>query len=766
MRLTRSLALALLVLSAVFASAEGTRSWTQTRYEDFEKGSAKGVAISKDGSLELAPLFKPVLTSQSSYIWSIESDEEGNVYLSAGAPARIYRVTPDGKSTIIFEPTELQVQSMALGPKGALYAATSPDGRVYRIERRSTKPAADEAAAPGKGRVDPGWTSSVFFEPKTKYIWDLAVDREGRVYVATGDRGEIFRIDSDGKGSLFFKSDEAHIRVLAFEPSGNLIAGSDGSGLIYRISPAGEAFVLYSAPKKEISALAVDKNGNIYAAGLGEKRGPSTTPTAPTALILPTTPVPGAAASGGTPPPPSMPSMPLSAPMGSEIYRIAPDGSPRRIWVSRDEAVYSLGFDSAGHLLAGTGNKGRIYLIDREQRFTDLVKASATQVTGFAAAPNGAVYVSTSNLGKLFLLGNAAEPEGSYTSDVFDARIFSRWGRAEVRGAGQFELWARSGNVDNPDRNWSPWQRVDLEKDEALPVPAARFVQWRAVMKPGSPSPVIRSVRLNYLPKNVAPVIDDVQVLVGGESAPAPSMPPAPTPASSSRPDASSSSTPERGYVTVRWNAHDDNDDRLIFTIYYRGDGETRWKLLRNRITARFYTFEAGLLPDGGYTVKVVASDAPSHSPDEALTDERESQHFEVDTTPPRIDDLHAVVEGNLMHVTFRASEIFSPIKRAEYSVDAGPWQYVEPVGQLSDARHENYDFAAPLPPAPRPESDNTPTVAAESEAKQGRMKGIAPAAPAVSVEHLVVVRVWDRFNNMAAAKVVVRAQSAGASTK
>ena len=116
------------------------------------------------------------------------------------------------------------------------------------------------------------FSASVFFDPGTKYIWDLVFDNAGNLYVATGDHGEIFRVTPEGEHSAFFKSDEAHIRVLAIDPKGNLIAGSDGSGLVYRITPDGEGFVLYSAPKKEITALAIDKAGNIYAAGAGEKR--------------------------------------------------------------------------------------------------------------------------------------------------------------------------------------------------------------------------------------------------------------------------------------------------------------------------------------------------------------------------------------------------------------------------------------------------------------------------------------------------------------
>src|SRR6266404_4992731 len=246
---------------STLAFAEGTRQWKESGYEDFERGTARGVAIRSTGLLVLAPGFKAIYTSPSSFIWSMASDKDGVVYAATGAPARVYRVMPDGKATIIFEPKELQVQSVALGPDGAIYAATSPDGKVYRIARK--------AVAAGAA---PEYIADMFFDPGTKYIWDMAFDAQGRLYLATGDNGQIFRVEKNGQGAVFFKSDEAHIRVLTFDAKGNLIAGSDGSGLVYRISPAGEGFVLYSAPRKEITALAVDGAGNIYAAGTGEKR--------------------------------------------------------------------------------------------------------------------------------------------------------------------------------------------------------------------------------------------------------------------------------------------------------------------------------------------------------------------------------------------------------------------------------------------------------------------------------------------------------------
>ena len=749
--------------------AEGTRSWEQRKFDDFEKGTARGVAIRSDGALELAPSFKAIYTTPSTYIWSIAADAQGNVYAATGAPGRVYRITPQGQATVIFQPQELQVQALLVDAKGTVYAATSPDGKVYKIERKAAAANTKEEKSTTKDTkvhegtsqedkskvpVDPNYSSSIFFDPQSKYIWDLEMDPQGRIYVATGDRGEIFRVEPDGKSSLFFKSDEAHIRSLAIDSKGNLIAGSDGSGLVYRISPAGEAFVLYSAPKKEITALAIDPQGNIFAAGVGEKTAKSgNQPNASFSMPNPVINVNAAAAAALAQGPQTQTSNISMIPFpgsgatgGSEIYQIAPDGSPQRIWNSREEVVYALSFDAKGRLLAASGNHGKIFLVNGPEQFTDLVKASATQVTALAKSPTGGVYAATSNLGKVFLLGGAPDAQGEYESDVFDARIFSRWGRAEVRGQGAFDLFARSGNVDNPDRNWSPWRKVDLAKGGELDVPAARFVQWKAVLKAGNPTAAIESVLVNYLPKNVAPVIDDIIVQTGARfnPMPKPTIESVSVGGNSSGPrfEAPVPAVKDRNSIAVRWTAHDENDDELTYSLYYRGDGESAWKLLKSDLDEKYFSFDSSLLPDGGYTFKVVASDAPSHSPEDALSASKESARFEIDTTPPQVANLNAAMDNNALHITFRAIDGFSPIKRAEYSIDAGDWQFVEPVGGLSDARVENYDFSVPMP-------------AAKSDPGTD---GAARRAAATAGEHVIVVRVYDRYDNLASAKYVVRA--------
>jgi hypothetical protein len=193
----------------------------------------------------------------------------------------------------------------------------------------------------------------------------------------------------------------------------------------------------------------------------------------------------------------------------------------------------------------------------------------------------------------------------------------------------------------------------------------------------------------------------------------------------------------DKNSVTARWQAHDDNGDELMFAVWYRGVGEANWRLLKDQIRDRYYSFDASLLPDGNYELRVVASDSPVHTDSQTLTGERVSPTFVIDTTPPVPGALSASMVPSRagvaprIHATLDAHDATSPIAHAEYSVDGGAWQYLEPVGQISDSQTEHYDFTAEVPQAATPVTD--------------------------AKEHVIAVRVYDRYDNMAAVKAVVR---------
>ena len=734
--------------------AQGTRLWVQTRFEDFEKGQPESASIASPGYLEAGPTLRSVLLTPSTYIWDVASDQQGNAYVATGSPATVLKVSPEGASTKLFTSKDLTVQTVKVGPDGSVYAATVPGGKVYRIKPGQSGLDESSATLVFDAATMAHTTSAAKPADQARYIWDLAFDAQGALYIAAGGPAAIYRVDvktDNPHPEVYFESDEQHIRCLLFEPNGNLIAGTDGGGLVYRIGKDRKGFVIYDAPKREVTALAESADGRLYVAAVGEK---SKSP-------LPPLPVQGVAVATATITIVTPGSVQASSsnglvPDGTEVDELSPQGAPRKLWASRDDVVYALHSTPQG-LLAATGNRGRIYRIHEDGSYVDLARAATGQATAFANAPDG-LYVATSNTGRLYKLSSQPSTHATYLSDVFDSGVYSQFGRIEMNAndngsTGDFEIFARSGNVENPERNWSPWQKVTPNAGTAG-VPAARFIQWKAVLEPGAR---VGSVGVNYLPVNIAPVVEEIAVEPGARATQAAPQPGQPQQVTINLPSAQNnlsytqdpstaplSAVRDRSAVTVRWSAHDDNGDELIFDVYVRGDDEKNWRLLRARVTERFYSFDSIRIPDGGYRIRVVASDAPAHILGDALTGERESDHFIIDTTPPVVTALQGTLQGGALHASFVATDAISPISHAEYSLDAGRWQFLEPVGKISDSLTEHYDLTVPLSAiAARARSEDEP----------------ADARPPVTdpQEHILTVRVYDRYENVSAAKTVVR---------
>ena len=749
----RIAALAALGAALIPAHSQSTHLWTQSHVDEFEKGTPQGVAITSNGKLREAPGLKEIVTTPSTFVWSIAADKSGNAFLGTATPATVLRVGADGKPFTLFETKDLSVQVVRLGPDGALYAATMPSGKVYRLDPAATAKQDDSSAklvfdlgAAGNktGAGNSGSKAADEKAPekqdgKSNYIWDMTFDSSGRLYIATGGPGAVYRVDGNKAGAaaeLFFKSDEGHIRALAWDKKGNLIAGTDGSGLIYRISPEGKGYVLFDAPRGEIPALAIGADGTIYAASVGDKTH-NPLPPLPiqgTGVVTFTVVQPGTMQAANAS---------ASAPEGTDIYALSEGQAPRRIWSGKDEIVYALAARPDG-LIALSGNRGRIFRIQGNGDYADVGHLEAQQGLCLAPAANG-LLIGTGNTGKLVSFG--AEETHAYVSDVLDAGALARFGRVEVEpGSKDYELWTRTGNVEQPVRGWTDWE---LLKGDSVASPPGRFLQWKAVLHEGG---LVGSVGVNYLPVNAAPVVDEVAVYPGARlnTQPQPAQPqsvnislPSSAQGAGVAFDGSSNVTAvrDRSAITARWSAHDDNGDDLVFSLYLRGDGEHVWRLVKDNVTDKAYSWDETMMPDGGYQLKVVASDSPSHTPAEALTGDKVSDRFEVDTTPPTVTNLRAAEVTPCAKapcaatVSFDAEDAMSPVVKAEYAVDLGSWQYIDPVGGLSDARHEHYEFRIP------------------DSAFAGK-----------TGEHLLTVRVSDRHDNVGMGKTVF--DSAGVDAK
>ena len=724
------------ILLGGLGHAETTKTWNQTTFAHFEKGRAAGISIRSDGKLLLAPQLRELHKAPSSYFQAMAVDSRGNLYAGTGPEAKVLRVTPEGETSTLFETEAVEIHALAVGPDDNVYAAASPEAKVFKI--------------------DADGNASVFFDPDIDYIWDMAFDADGNLFLACGSKGRIFRVPPSGEGALYFDTEQTHVRSISVTDDGTLVVGTDPGGLILRVSrdsadaePRG--FVLYQSAKKEITALVRAPDGTIYAAGVGNRKAAARPPPPPAVPAPAATPAPGAALMPGTvtvtaQPRPSAPTAAAAKTKitgGSEVYRIRPDGQPEVVWRSGKDIVYALALDPAGRLLIGSGDQGRLLRLDSETVWSLVLATPSKQITALTAGPDGRLFAATGNIGALYELGPDTAEEGTFTSEPFDAKIFSEWGRIEWRGvnAGSagIAVSTRGGNLRGTARNWSEWSAPISESDGGpAGSPASRFVQWRATFKPTAEgdSPLLESVRLYYLPNNIAPRLTHLRMVGPNLRFVTPSkpnvvrnrnLPPlgAKAPAKpAARPTKPHTVTSENGHIGARWAARDANQDKLMYRLEIRGESESEWKVLEDDLESDYHSWDSTAFADGFYRVRVTVSDRLSNPRGQAMTDTRVGEPFLIDNSAPTLSNLSAERVDTRLRVQLDAADDGSKIRRAEYSIDGGEWTAVIPTTRLFDSGRLSFDFETA-------EVDNS--------------------------EHTVAVRVRDSRGNIAAGKAVVR---------
>ncbi len=136
------------------------------------------------------------------------------------------------------------------------------------------------------------------------------------------------------------------------------------------------------------------------------------------------------------------------------------------------------------------------------------------------------------------------------------------------------------------------------------------------------------------------------------------------------------------------------------------------------------YTFDAGALADGKYFFKVIASDREANPPSSAREAELISSPVLVDNTPPVVTVGTVRRNGAEARIEFEAVDSASPLRRAEYSLNADSWIPVEAADGVVDEPREKFTL---------------------------ELKGLNPG------EQLVSIRAVDSAGNTGVAKVVLK---------
>src|SRR5262249_10966012 len=126
--------------------------------------------------------------------------------------------------------------------------------------------------------------------------------------------------------------------------------------------------------------------------------------------------------------------------------------------------------------------------------------------------------------------------------------------------------------------------------------------------------------------------------------------------------------------LTLSWLAEDADNDKLIYNIYFRGEQQKEWKLLRGNIVETLYLIDAEAFADGRYWFRVTVSDRLSNPAPSAREDEIVSAGILIDRTPPVLTTGASGRTGSAWEGRVDVKDAASPLKTCEYSIDGGAW--------------------------------------------------------------------------------------------
>jgi hypothetical protein len=616
------------------------------------------------------------------YIWALQQTPDGNLYAATGPNGQVFEIKADGTNSEIYKNDENNITSMVSDGKDLLYLGTDPNALVIRLNRKSKE-------------------SFILYNAAESDISALVLDKDGNLYAATGEAGQKSPPSQEnGDKSKNGRPEQD----LGNTPIPAVPAPAPPAPPVMPNPNPGEPKPI---PKQIGFAPASDLPLMLDILPAKPADDPNTPGGAGTPNGAPDAPAGPDGAPGSGPPGGVMPADNGDAAQGNgnAIYKIDKDGFVTEVF--RDQVVIYSMVEQNGVLLVGTGSDGNIYQVNPAAEETVvLAKVDAKQVTCLLPLQDGRVLTGLANTGGISAMTSGYATDGTYISPVLDATQVSRFGKIQLHGqlpdGTSLKVSTRSGNVkDSNSPGWSKWSD-DADATEFMPIaaPSARFLQYRLTFatQKASESAVVDHVDVAYQIPNMAPVIKAIKVVEnpGGDngSGNGPGGPQQPQIQTHGPDSGGGGPKPEKGVMTIVWDAADPNNDNLLYSLYFRTEPRGPWILMKDKLKETNYDWDTKTVADGRYQVKVVASDAPSNPPGTEKTASRVSEYLVVDNTPPTIGDLDAKVTASSAKIDLRAQDATSIVAGVEYTVDSSDdWQLVLPSNKIYDSPDETVSF-------------------------------------------------------------------------
>src|SRR5690606_13348196 len=206
------------------------------------------------------------------HIWALSYDESKNALFAATGPdGQLFRVTADGTAQVYYDAPQGHLMSVA-ARSGKVFAGSSGEARLFEI------------TGPGRARVVHDFSATE--------VRDIAISAAGDVYAIAneltdgprseniskvapkaptrsapkGGKGRLFVFDKEGRPEALFESKSEHFVSLALDAQERPVVGTGSEGKVIRVEANHNHTVLADVESRQIvSILGADKGGYIIA---------------------------------------------------------------------------------------------------------------------------------------------------------------------------------------------------------------------------------------------------------------------------------------------------------------------------------------------------------------------------------------------------------------------------------------------------------------------------------------------------------------------
>ncbi len=216
------------------------------------------------------------------------------------------------------------------------------------------------------GRLILGPKIETVFSSDQPEIWSVAQASDGSLYVGTGHRGRLYKVDPAGNGTLLWTADQPEIFAVAIDAKGVVYAGTSPDGKVYRIEN-GKAAEYFAPAARYIWALQVAPDGSLFMA-TGDQ---------------------------------------------GKIFRVTSAGHGDVYYETGQAHVTCLAFDREGRLLAGSEPNGILYRITAQNQAFVLYDANLPEIRAIVPGADGAIYAAALGGSVARRIGAAANTNGA-----------------------------------------------------------------------------------------------------------------------------------------------------------------------------------------------------------------------------------------------------------------------------------------------------------------------------------------------------------------